>query len=161
MCRNSHRDTLPLICSKIPTLSILALICTVTLDVSGSFVHSMGRIWLLRKVLEAGHALRLINIWCLTGEKQMSRVCGYSQRGTCNCSQKKPITLKNYKWSQRRRARVRQGKVSLEVRTIDRRTRLSSSLLQFFFWTIHFLLDHPWSSPISQIWTSQALPNCP
>lgn len=62
MCRNSQRDTLPLICSKTPILSILALICKVTLDVSDSFVHSVGSIWLLRKVLEAGDALRLISI---------------------------------------------------------------------------------------------------
>lgn len=62
MCRNSHSDTLPLICSKTPVLSILALICKVTLDVSGSFVHSVGSIWLPRKGLEAGDALRLISI---------------------------------------------------------------------------------------------------
>lgn len=50
---------LPLICSKILVLSILTLICNVTLDVSSSFVHSMGSIWLLKKVLDAGDALRL------------------------------------------------------------------------------------------------------
>ena len=92
MCRNSHRDTLPLICSKTPVLSILALIWKVTLDVSGSFVHSVGSTWLLRKVSEAGAALRLISIWCLTGEKQTSRVCGYSQWGTFNGSQKKSLS---------------------------------------------------------------------
>lgn len=61
-CRNSHRDPLPLIYSKTPVLSILALIHNIALDVSSSFVHSVGNIWLLRKVLDAEDALRLISI---------------------------------------------------------------------------------------------------